>query len=176
MRPARRIKHAEEAARRLKALISSPIMSQLLQHTPPAALTAEQAAHLSSCCIVISQLQDSFRGAPLLTTQLVDALLKQQVAFNVGHLVTWVQQQPEQQLLDLTAVVAVAGRNGSVDISGGRTAHAWAAGVSLLWRIAVAAAEHNAQSMSLCSLAATLTQQLDQSGKACSWNCNCTAR
>jgi hypothetical protein len=173
MRPARRIKQAEEVGRRLKALLSSCSISQLLQRTPPAALTAEQEAHLSGCFDLISLLSDDLDGATELTTQLVDAMLKQQVASCVGSLVAWVQQQPEQQRLDLAAT-AIAGRQGPVNRSpGSTTGPVWAAGLHVLGRFAAVAFLHIQDSAGVRNLAENLTQQLDQSGKACS--CNCTA-
>jgi hypothetical protein len=54
------MKQAEEVARRLKTLLHSCIMSQLLQRTLPAALTAEQVAQINSCFNLISQLQAAF--------------------------------------------------------------------------------------------------------------------
>jgi hypothetical protein len=115
---------------------------------------------------VIDQLQAALQEAPSLRMRLVDAMLKQQVACSVGSLVTWVQQQPEQQLLDCRAVPA----------AGGTPASLWAAGVHLLKSFAFEALLHNSESAGACSLAATLTQQLDQSGEACSHNCKCTAQ
>jgi hypothetical protein len=173
MRPARRIKQAEDVADRLRALLSSSIISQLLQHTPPTALTAEQDAQLLSCWNVISQLKTVLNEAPSLGVRLVDAMLKQQVACNVGGLVMWAQQQPEQQLIDVRAV-ATAGHQGSARnpcVVSGTIAAIWAAGVQLLGRFA-AAYLHNTESAGACSLAAKLTQQLDQSGKA---SCYCSA-
>jgi hypothetical protein len=170
MRPAQRIKQAEEVARRLKALLSSSILSQLLQHAPPAALTAEQDAQLPRCCSVICQLETSLHEAPSLKLQLVDAVLKQQAACSIGSLFTWVQQQPEQQLSDLGAIT-VAGHQGSaaVTLAAGRPpASIWTACVNLLHRFAAVAVLQNTQGAGACSLAAALTQQLDQSGKACS--------
>jgi hypothetical protein len=175
MRPAQRIKQVEETGRRLTVLLSSSIISQLLQRTPPAALTAGQEAQLASCDNVICQLQAALKEAPSLQMQLVDAMLKHQVARNVGSLVTWVQQQTEQQLLGFRAV-AVAGHQGSAQVTcGSRTASMWADGVLLLGRFAMAYL-HNSDSAGACSLAANLTQQLDQSGKACSSNCARTLR
>jgi hypothetical protein len=175
MRPAQRIKQAEEVARRLKALLSGSIMSQLLQRTLPAALTAEQVAQLSSCWNVIDQLQAALDKAPALRLQLEDALLKQQVACNIGSLVTWVQQQPQQQLLDVRAV-AETGQEGSAQVTwGGRFASIRSAGMLLLGRFAVAVLR-DPEAAGACSVTANLTQQLDQSGKACSRNCQCTAR
>jgi hypothetical protein len=172
------MKQAEELARRLKALLSSSILSQLLQRTPPAALTAEQEGQLKRCCDVLNQLEAALHEAPSLRMQLADAMLKQQAACNIGSVVTWVQQQPEQQLSDLRAVV-VPGHQGSVSIThaaGGATASVWAAGLHLVESFAVEAYEQNSESVGSCSLATTLTQQLDQSGEACSHNCNCTVR
>jgi hypothetical protein len=170
MRPAQRIKQAEDVARKFKALVNSSTVSQLLQHTPPAAVTAEQEAQLVRCCNVTSQVEAALYEAPTLRIQLVDAILKQQVACNIGRLVTRVQQQPEQQLVEMRAV-AVAGR----EVAAGRsTASIWAVGVHLLNRFAAVAFLQNTQSAGACSLASTLTQQLDQSGKACSHNCMCT--
>jgi hypothetical protein len=126
---------------------------------------------------VIGQLETLLHEAPSLRMQLVDALLKQQVACSIGTLVTWVQQQPEQ-LSDLGAIT-VAGHQGSaaVTLAAGRpTAPVWAAGVNLLQRFAAVAFLQNTQGAGACSLAATLTQQLDQSGKACSHNYKCTAQ
>jgi hypothetical protein len=171
MRPARRIKQAEELGRSLKALLSGSIISQLLQRTPPAALTAEQEAHLSRCFDLISLLSDDVEGATALTTQLVDAMLKQQVASCIGSLVTWVQQQPEQQRLDLAAT-AIAGRQGSVTCApGSTTGPVWAAGLHVLGRFAAVAFLHIQDSAGVRNLAENLTQQLDQSGKAYSRNC-----
>jgi hypothetical protein len=177
MRPARLIKQAEEAARRLKALLSSSIMSQLQHRTPPAAVNAEQEAQLSRCCSVITQLSDAFVDAPSLKKQLLDAMLKQQVASDIGSLVAWVQQQPEQQRLDLTAV-AGAGHQGSAPVAfaaGAATAPIWADGVHLLDHFA-AAALHTSPSAGACTLAKNLTQQLAHSGKAYSCKCKCTVR
>jgi hypothetical protein len=151
-------------------------MSQLLQRTPPAgtppaALTAEQGAQLSRCCDVIKQLQAALDAAPMLRLQLMDAMLKQNGAYSVGSLVTWVQQQPEEHLLIL--------RSGSAPVgfaAGGTAASIWAAGVLLLGHVAAVAMLHCSESAAACSLAADLTQQLDQSGKACSCNCSCTTR
>jgi hypothetical protein len=178
MRPARRIKQAEDAARSLKALLSSSMLSQLLQRTPPAALTAEQTGQLSRCYSVILQLQATVKEETSLRMQLVDAMLKQQVACSTGRLVTWLQQQPEQHLLDFTEV-AVPGHQGSAPVTcvaGCTTATTWAAGVVLLQRIAAIAALHISQSAGACSLATNLTQQLEQSGKACSQKFTCTAQ
>jgi hypothetical protein len=177
MRPARRLRQAEDVARKMKVLLSSPIISQLLQHSPPAALTAEQEAQLSCCCDVINQLAGALNEAPSLRLRLVDAMLKQQAGCSIGSVVAWVQQQPEQQLLNLTAVT-VAGHQGSVPkafAAGRAPAATWAVGVDVLRHFAVEAAEHNLDSAGACSLAANLTQQLDQSGKACSCSCTCTA-
>jgi hypothetical protein len=169
------MKQAEDVGRRLRALVSSSIVSQLLQRTPPTALTAQQVAELSSCCDVVSHLQAALLEAPSLQTQLVDATLKQQVACSVGTLITWVQQQPEQQLLD-SGAVDVAGRQGTTQTTcSDRTAPLWAAGVNLLGHFAVVACEHNAESAGASSLAANLTQQLDQSGRACRRDFKCTA-
>jgi hypothetical protein len=170
------MKQAEEAARKLKALLSSAVMSQLLQPTPPAgtppaALTAEQEAQLSRCCTVIDQLQAALDQAPTLRLQLMDAMLKQKAAYSVGSLVTWVQQQPEKHLLIL--------RSGSAPLdfaAGGTAASIWAAGVLLLGHFAAVAMLHCSESAAACSSAADLTQQLDQSGEACSRNCRRTAR
>jgi hypothetical protein len=114
--------------------------------------------------------------------QLVDAMLKQQVACSVGTLVAWVQQQPEQQLLDLAAAVgfvravAAAGHQVSAQVTDGdRTASIWAAGVKLLGCFAWVVL-HKIESAGACSLVANLTQQLDQSGKACSCSCQCTVQ
>jgi hypothetical protein len=93
-------------------------------------------------------------------------------------LVTWVQQQPEQQLFDLQAV-AVAGHQGSAPVTcavGTAAALIWDAGVHLLKRFALVAGMHTSEGAAACSLAADLTQQLDQSGEACSRNCRCTVR
>jgi hypothetical protein len=180
MRPAQRIKQAEEIARSLKSLLGGSIMSQLLQHTPPrpAAFTAEQEAQLLRCCDVISQLEAAWHEARPLRLQLLDAMLKQQMACSIGRLVAWVQQQPEQQLSGLKAV-AVAGHQGSAPATvaaGSASASIWAAGVYLLEHFAVVAFRHNSDSAEACTLAANLTQQLDQSGKACSRNATCTVR
>jgi hypothetical protein len=178
MRPAQRVKQAEEDARRLKSLLSSSFMSQLLQRAPPAALTAEQEAQLSRCCNVIDQLQAALTEAPSLKLQLTDAMLKQQAACSVGSLLAWVQQEPEQQLLGLRPVAA-PGHQGLVLMTradGGRTASIWASGVHLLGRFAIVACLHSSESTGSCSLAANLTHQLEQSGKACSRNCCCTAQ
>jgi hypothetical protein len=168
MRPARRIKQAKETARKLKALLNSSIISQLLQRTPPAALTAQQEAQLLSCRNVINQLEAGLQEAPLLGMQLVDTMLKQQVACNISSLVTWVQQQPEQ----LLSVRAGDGHQGSTLVTSADRATAatlWGAGVLLMGRLAVAILD-SAKGAGACSLAANLTQQLDQSGKACSRN------
>jgi hypothetical protein len=122
---------------------------------------------------VISQLQAALVEEPLLKVQVVDAMLKQQVACSLGSLVTWVQQQPEQ-LSDLREV-AVAGHQGSAPVPravGGTIPSIWAAGVHLIGHFAAAASE----STGTCSLAASLTQQLDQSGKPCSCQRKCTAQ
>jgi hypothetical protein len=167
MRPARRLKQAEEAARKLKALLNSPILSQLLQRTPPTALAAEQEAQQTRCYTVISQLAAAVQEAPSLKMQLVDAMLKQQVACSVGSLVTWVQQQPEQQLVLRAVAVVVSQGSTPVTCAGGSTTfNVWAAGVHLVEFFAVAAHQHNAQSAGACNLAASLTQQLHQSGKS----------
>jgi hypothetical protein len=173
MRPARRIKQAEEAARKLKALLASSILSQLLQRTPPAALTAQQQAQLTSCCDVISQLDAAFQGASSLNLQLVDAMLRQQVACSIGSLVTWVQQQPEQQLLDLIAAAFVS-HQGSAPVAcaaAGTAASIWVAGVQLLGGFAAVAITQTPESAGACNIAARLTQQVDQSGETCSFNC-----
>jgi hypothetical protein len=148
-------------------------MSQLLQRTPPAALTAEQEAQLFLCCNLINQLAAALEEAPSLKMQLVDAMLKQQVACNVGSLVTWVQQQPEQQLV----VTAVVGNQGSAPVTctgGSTTGIVWTAAVHLLAHFAVVAFQHIRESAGACNMAASLTQQLEQSGKARSRSCTCT--
>jgi hypothetical protein len=178
MRPARRIKQAEEVARSLKALLSSSILSQLLQRTPPAALTAEQEAQLSSCCYAITQLEVALDEAPSIRMQMMDAMLKQQMACHIGALVTWVQQQPEQHLFGLRAA-AVAGHQGSgpvTCVAGTATATTWAAGVQVLDCFAHVATLQPSECAGACSLAEKLTQQLDQSGKVSSRNCKGTAR
>jgi hypothetical protein len=177
MRPAQRIKQAEEIARSLKSLLGGSVMSQLLQRTPPrpAAFTAEQEAQLLRCCNAISQLEAALRETTSPRVQLVDALLKQQVACSIGSLVAWVQQQPEQQLSEMRAGTGHQGSAPATVEAGGAAAAIWAAGVHLLERFAVVATRHNSDSAGACSLAANLTQQLDQSGKACSRNCDCTA-
>jgi hypothetical protein len=177
MRPARRIKQAEELAVRLRVLLSGSTMSQLLQHPPPAALTAEQEAQLLSCSNLMSQLTTALDEASSLSTQLIDAVLKQQAAYHVGSLVAWVQQQPEQQLSELR-VVAAAWLMDSAPVAPqcaaiGRTCLMWDDGVQLLQQFAWMSRPENAGA---CNLAASLTQQLDQSGKACSCNCKGTAR
>jgi hypothetical protein len=148
-------------------------MSQLLQRSPPAAFTAQQTAQLTSCCQLINQLEHALQEAPW---QVADAMLKQQAACSVGSLVTWVQQQPEQQLSTLTAV-DLTGRQGPSVLRCEATDFIWAAGVDLLGRIAVAAFEHDSESATPAaggrSLAASLTQQMDRSGTACSRNCKC---
>jgi hypothetical protein len=159
MRPARRIKQAEELARGLKALFSSSNIAQFLQRTPPASLTAEQKAQLSHCSDVIRQLIGSLNAAPSLRLQLMDAMMKQQVACIVGRLITCVQQQPQQQLA-----------------AAGTTASMCAAGVHLLTCLALVAVSQTSESAGPCSLAEHLTQELDQSGKTCSRTCKCTAR
>jgi hypothetical protein len=163
----------------LKALLNSSIMVQLLQHAPPAALTAEQEAQLLYCSNLISLLAVTFHEAPSLEPQLVDAMLKQQAACSIGSLVTWVQQQPEQQLLDLR-VVAAAGHQGSRPMScaaGSATTTLWAAGVQLLGCFAISALKQiDTDGAAGCSRAGTLTQQLEVSGKACSRNCKCAAQ
>jgi hypothetical protein len=172
MRPARRIKQAEEVSRKLKALLSSSVLSQLLQHTPPAALTAEQDAQLSRCSNLISQLAEAFDEEPTHKIQLMDAMLTQQVACSIGSLITWVQQ-PEQQWLGMRAV-AVAGHQGSAPgpfAAGTTAASICAGGVHLFGHFAAAAFLHTLDSAGACNLAARLTQQLDQSGKACRRNC-----
>jgi hypothetical protein len=172
------MKQAEEGACRLKALLGSTFMSQLLQRGPPAALTAEQEAQLSRCCTVIDQLQVALTEAPSLKLQLTDAMLKQQAACSVGSLVAWVQQEPEQQLLGLRPVAA-PGHQGLVLMTradGGKTASIWVSGVHLLGRFATVACLHSSESAGPCSLTANLTQQLKQLGKACSRNCTCTAQ
>jgi hypothetical protein len=154
-------------------------MSQLLQHTPPAALTAEQQAQLSRCCELISQLQAAWHEAPSLKMQLVAAMLKQQAASNIGSLIAWVQQQPEQQLLGLDMGAAAAGRQlRSAPVpcaAGGLIASMWAAGVHMLKHFATADADlqRTGESAGAFSLAASLTQQLDQSGESCSRSCKC---
>jgi hypothetical protein len=107
--------------------------------------------------------------------QLMDAMLKQQAACSIGSLVVWVQQQPEQQRLDLAAV-AIAARQGSAPVTcaaGGTTGPIWVAGLHLLGRFAGVAFMDIDERAGACNLAEKLTQQLDQSGKACSCNCNC---
>jgi hypothetical protein len=173
MRPARRIKQAKEIARRLKALLSSAIMSQLLQRIPPAAFTAEQEAQLSSCRDMIRQLAAALDEAPSLKVELVDVMLKQQVACSVSSLVTWVQQQPEQ-LLDVTA--AGQGRVPITSVAGLTIASIWAAGVDLLKNLARVALLQTSESAGACILTATLTQQLDQSGEAYSRTFKCTVQ
>jgi hypothetical protein len=119
---------------------------------------------------VISKLQAPLHEAPEYRVQLVDAMLKQQVGFTVGRLVMWVQQQPEQQLSDFRAA-AVAAHQGSTQVtcaSGGTTASIWGAGMHLLKLLAGIAALESMESAGERSLAANATQQLDQSGKACS--------
>jgi hypothetical protein len=113
--------------------------------------------------------------------QMIDAMLKQQAACSVGSLVTWVQQQPEQQLCQLVDLraVALAVDQGPAPVAcaaGNITASVWAAGVQLLEHFAILASDHTSDSAGECSLAKQLTQQLDQSGKACSRNCKYTAR
>jgi hypothetical protein len=105
----------------------------------------------------------------------MDAMLKQQVAFNTGSLVAWVQQKPQQQLLQL----AVPGQHGSGTVhtvltiaAGETTASLWAAGVQFLEQCALVASLQPSESAGVCSLAERLTQQLEQSGTACSRNCN----
>jgi hypothetical protein len=161
----------------LKALLSKSFVSELLQRTPPASLTAQQQAQLKSCCKVIRQLEDALQDAPSLRMQLMEAMLEQQAACSIGYLVTWAQQRPKQ-LLDIR-VVTVAGHQGSAPetaVAGSGTASTWAAGVNLLQCFAVVADQQNSDSAGVCSLAANLTQQLDQSGKACSRNCKCSAQ
>jgi hypothetical protein len=140
------------------------MVSQLLQRTPPAVLTAEQEAQLLHCYDVISQLADALQGAPPFRMQLVDAMLKQQAACSIGRLVTWVQQQPEQQQLH---VRAMAGSAPVTSAAGSTTAPIWAFGVILLEHFAASAVLHMTDSAGSCNLAANLTQQLDQSGEAC---------
>jgi hypothetical protein len=178
MRPARRIKQAEDVASGLNELLSSSIMSQLLQRSLPAAFTAEQEAQLSRCCNMIEQLAEALDEVPSFRTQFVDAMLKQHVACNIGRLVTWVQQQQEQQPLG-PRLVAVAGhlRSASVTSAAGSTTAAfiWAAGVHLIHQFAAVAVTHSAEITGARNLAAILTQQLDEAGEACSRNCTCTA-
>jgi hypothetical protein len=102
-------------------------------------------------------------------------MLKQRVAYSVGSVVTWVQQQAEQQLSDLNlTAVDGAGNQEAASITraaGSASASLWAAGVHLLGCLAAAALAHASESAGACSLAASLTQQLDQSGKVGSGNC-----
>jgi hypothetical protein len=176
MRPAQRVKQAEEAARRLKALLGSSTMAQLLQRTPPAALTAEQKAQLSRCCDVISQLAAAVKDAPSLRMQVLDAMLKQEAACSAGSLLTWVQQQPEQQLLDVTAVAIAGHQAPAAGAVRGTTAAIWVTSVHLVERCA-AVALLQVQDSAGGSLAASLTQQLDHSGKpACRRMFECTAQ
>jgi hypothetical protein len=118
---------------------------------------------------MISQLAVTLQEAPSLQLQLVDSMLKQQAACSIGSLVSWVQQQPEQQQLDVTAV-AIAGQQGpaaATFIAASTTASIWAAGVQLMNHFAAAAFRQMAESATARNMAENLTQQLEQSGTAC---------
>jgi hypothetical protein len=169
MQPALQTKQVEDAAIDLNSLVCSPRIERLLQRPLPARPTAAQQAALASCSdalrkLVMSLPQD-FRnildkGAML---ALISSVLQHQAAYNIGVLLAWLQQQPQQ----LAAALQSEGmRAASVQ-------NCWCGGMLVLQVVALmrlrategCTAEHN--SAVLCgagTLAANMTQQLQQTG------------
>jgi hypothetical protein len=164
MRPARRIKHAEGIDRELHKHLSSSPLSELLQRTPPAALTAQQDVRLLHCGSLLEQMAAAFETADeaAVDLRLLEALLQQQAMRSAGTLIAWVQQRPEQ----LLAVKSVLG------IPGDGASGCWAAGVQFLDRAAAKAGDLDHTSAAACQMSANMVQQLDQSGERCSLNCS----
>jgi hypothetical protein len=106
MRPARRIKQAEGIARELHKLLSSSPLFQLLQRTPPAALTAQLDVRLLHCGSLLEQMAAALKAVEAaVELRLLEALLQQQAVRSAGTLIAWVQQRREQ----LLAVESVLG-------------------------------------------------------------------
>jgi hypothetical protein len=145
--------------------MSSSTLSQLLQRTPPASLTAEHEAHLLNCGSLFDLMVvalEAEEGAVQL--RLLEAVLQQQAVRSAGTLVAWVQQQPEQ-LLTVNSVTSFTAATGSSAL------RCWTSGVQFLTRAAAKAGAQDYGSAATCQMAADMMQQLDQSGERCSLNC-----
>jgi hypothetical protein len=168
MRPTRRIKLAEGVAREITKMLRSSTMSQLLQRTPSALLTAEHEALLLKCCSLLDQMCAALQADDVgLQLQLLEAVLQQQAVCSAGNLIAWMQQRPEQ-LLPMDSMLSSNATRGSRAAAG-----SWAAGMNFLDCAAAAAAEQDHQSAAARQMAADMTQQLDQSGEPCSLDCSC---
>jgi hypothetical protein len=166
MRPARRIKQAEGLARELHKLLSNTTLSQLLQRTRSASLTAEQEALLVDCGSLLDQMAVALQeDEAALDLRLLEAMLQQQAVQSAGTLVAWVQLQPEQ-LLSVKSVLGFTATRGS------GAPCCWASGVHSLTRAASKAGQQDYDSAATCQMAANMTQQLDESGERCSLNCS----
>jgi hypothetical protein len=164
MRPARRIEQAEGFACELRELLSRSTLSQLLQRTTSAPLTAEEDALLYDCGCLLDQMAALQAGDEPVDISFLEAVLQQQAVRSAGTLIAWVQQRPEQ-LLAVESVMGFTATRGS-----GAPA-CWTAGVAFLNHAAAKASQQDYASPAACQMAADMTQQLDQSGERCSLNC-----
>jgi hypothetical protein len=164
MRPAQRVKQAEEAASKLSSLVHSSRVTQLLQQPLPAQPTAAQQAVLASCSKSVQQLltflpqhtDSSLRIAVLL--QLLRGVLRHQAVHSAGLLLAWLQQQPQQ------LAAALLGCNPRLEATVIMQS-LWLTALNLVLSITVLVVNCAAEdSSSTAPLAFNLTQQLQQTG------------
>jgi hypothetical protein len=164
--PARGIQQAEVFARELRDLLSSSTLSELLQRTLSASLTAEQEALLFACCSLFDKMIAALYSAEAAHGRLMlEALLQQQAVKSAGTLIAWVQQCPER-LLAMTSVF------GFTAVTGSGAPGCWDAGVHFIGRAAEKAGEQDYTNAAVRQMAVDMMQQLDQSGKRWSLNCS----
>jgi hypothetical protein len=149
------------AASKLQDLLCNPRLSQLLQHPPAADLTARQELVIAACITALQQLGLALQNPPDAATahHQLSAMLQQEAAHNVGKLLVWTLQRPEQlepgETSDWQAFGAVTASVTAI----------WALSSLLLSSMFTAFGEANSSSSGAATLAVELTQQLRRSGK-----------
>lgn len=169
MRPAQRVKRAEDAASKLSRLVRSPQVVQLLQRPPPAQPTAAQQSVLVSYSKSLATLYTALPAdgpnndaGRAVVAQLLRAVLRHQPAQSAGLLMVWTQQQP-QQLAAMLQSHGLKPQHGTIH-------GVWVIGTSLVFRLATLLAscmELSSCRVTTAELSVNLTQQLLQSGGCC---------
>jgi hypothetical protein len=164
MLPSRRVKQAEDAARKLASEISVPAMTKVLQQ-PPSLLTRQQEGLLLNSLHTLKKLDAAVLAAGTAdTVQLLDAVLRQQAAQSVGTLVVWAQQQPEQ--LTCTSTTARLPSHASLSAEMGVPAGVWMLGWTVLSNMFAKAMSLDKSSASFKRIVTTTTDQLERSGRS----------
>jgi hypothetical protein len=165
MSPARRVKQAEDAARKLASLLSIPATAQVLQHVLPSSINTQQREHLIHAIHALKKLTAALQEACTAdTVQVLNAVLRQHVARSIGLLVAWAQQQPEQ-LIAMTAS-GVMPQDHSLATWVCVAGHVWELGWVALDSMFSMSFTMDKNSASHHRIATNITEQLESSGRA----------